>query len=407
MEKTGERALFGVSIGHAAHDTWFGLTPILLASLSSQMGISNSDIGLMLLSYQGISAIVQPFFGRLSERVGGRPLAIGSILWTTSLFSIALFVNSKLALMILIALAGFGSGAWHPQGAANATISGGKRWGATAMSIFSLGGILGTAFLGAALGGYLLEAYGRRSLLLISAITVGLALTIVRRTVPRWIAVPEKAPSQATRGQNGVAEGVFRRLLIFLLLGIAFRSLANNSLSAYIPKHLQDIGVSSATYGFVLSLFLAASALGGVVGSYVADRMGLERILVGSTLLTFGALLAFLRLEGVWSYVLLIVAGFFMGPAHTLFIVAGQRRFPQRMAMVSGAFMGFTFISGGVGTWLLGLLADRVGLGTTLGILPWAVLASALCAFFSIPRTAVQRPSKEVESATACGEETL
>ena len=69
--------------------------------------------------------------------------------------------------------------------------------------------------------------------------------------------------------------------------------------------------------------------------------------------------------------------------------------------------MGFTFISGGVGTWLLGLLADRVGLGTTLGILPWAVLASALCAFFSIPRTAVQRPSKEVESATAWGEETL
>jgi len=53
MEKTDERALFGVSIGHAAHDTWFGLTPILLASLSSQMGISNSDIGLMLLLYQG------------------------------------------------------------------------------------------------------------------------------------------------------------------------------------------------------------------------------------------------------------------------------------------------------------------------------------------------------------------
>ena len=65
--------------------------------------------------------------------------------------------------------------------------------------------------------------------------------------------------------------------------------------------------------------------------------------------------------------------------------------------MVSGVFMGFTFISGAVGAWLLGLLADRFGLGVTLGILPWAVLASALCAFLSMPRTMVQRTSEGVE----------
>ncbi|MGM0401214.1 MAG: MFS transporter, partial [Chloroflexota bacterium] len=167
MEKARRRALLGVSIGHAAHDVWFGLTPVLLAALSDQMQLTNADIGLAVLLYEGLSSLTQPLFGRLAERVGGRVLGVGAILWTTSVFSISLFVRSKTALGLCIALGGLGSGAWHPQGMANASIAGGKRWGATSTSIFSLGGTLGSALLGAALGGYILEAYGRRALLVI------------------------------------------------------------------------------------------------------------------------------------------------------------------------------------------------------------------------------------------------
>ena len=82
MRKARERALIGVSIGHGAHDSWYGVAPTLLAALSSQMRLSNSDIGLAMLLYQGISSVTQPSFGRLSERIGGRPLAVASIVWT-------------------------------------------------------------------------------------------------------------------------------------------------------------------------------------------------------------------------------------------------------------------------------------------------------------------------------------
>ena len=153
MAEGQRRTLLGVAIGHAAHDTWYGVAPILLATLSGSMQLSNSEIGLVLLLYQTVSSLTQPFFGRLSETAGGRPLAVGAILWTSLSFTGAVFSGSKAILALCIGLAGLGSGAWHPQGSANATAAGGARWGATSASLFFLGGSMGSAFLGAALGG--------------------------------------------------------------------------------------------------------------------------------------------------------------------------------------------------------------------------------------------------------------
>lgn len=380
-----KRTLLGVTIGHAAHDTWYGVAPILLASLSGQMQLSNSDIGLMLLLYQALSSVSQPFFGRLSERVGGRPLAVGAILWTTLMFSGTLFTNSKLVLASCILLAGLGSGAWHPQGAANATISGGERLGATTASIFFQGGTLGMALLGSALGGYLLNAFGRDSLLLLSFITVLVALSVVRRMVPRRVAVARGAP-RPTRPNKAIIDRRLWLPLAFLLLTTALRSLAYHSVSTYIPKYQQDLGVSPAVYGLVMSLFLIATAIGGVAGSYLADRVGLRRVLAGSMALAGVLFFPFVRIGGVWSYACLVLSGFLFGPSHTLLVVTAQRRFPQNMAVASGVFMGFNFASGAGGAWLLGLLADQVGLSAVLGTLAWALVGASLLALAAVPR---------------------
>lgn len=385
MARPRDYTLLGVTVGHAVHDAWYGVSPVLLAAVSAQMQLSNSDIGLMLLLYHVLSSVTQPFFGRLAERIGGRPLAVGSIVWTTSLFTVILFVNSKLWLGILIFLAGIGSGAWHPQGAANASRAGGERWGATAASVFFQGGMLGSALLGAALGGYLISAYGRHALVVISAITITLALTVVRRCVPRRIAQMEKHGQpvnlNGAAGTNGLGA-----VLAFLLLATAFRALTHNTLNAYVPKYQQDLGVSSAVYGLVMSAFMIATAVGGVAGSYLSDRLGMRAILAGSLFVGAIPLMLFLRTEGLVSYAFFVLCGVFEGPSHTILVVAAQRRFPQRIAMISGIFLGFTFVSGAVGAWLLGLLADRVGLHTMLGVLPWALVGAAFFSFLGTPR---------------------
>ncbi len=390
--RTLERTLAGVTIGHALHDSWYGVAPVLLAAMSAlpTFGLTNSDIGLILLFYQAISSVTQPFFGRLSERMGGRWLGVGAIIWTTLMFSGAVLAPSKLFVAICVALAGFGSGAWHPQGTANATIAGGKRYGATAAALFFTGGTLGTALLGSALGGFLLDKYGRQSLLLIAVLVLFVTLTVVRQIIPNEPTAVKKAVAS---GHSNGRDRTFWVILSLLLGGIALRSLTNTSLTTYIPKYYQDLGASPATYGGAMSLFLVAVAIGGVVGSYLADRIGLQRVLAISLSLSALCLFGFLRADGMWSYVLLALLGFWIGPSHTLFVVAGQRRFPERMAMMAGVFLGFTFVSGAGGAWVLGLVADHLGLKAVLSILPWALFAAAGCALLSVP-------NKSPEAAT-------
>ena len=53
---------------------------------------------------------------------------------------------------------------------------------------------------------------------------------------------------------------------------------------------------------------------------------------------------------------------------------------------MTGIFLGFTFVSGSGGAWLLGLLADRVGLPLVMGLLPLALVAAAIVAMVAIPK---------------------
>jgi len=390
-------ALVGESIAHAAHDTWFGLAPVLLASMSTELALKNSDIGLALLFYNAISSVTQPLFGRLAEKVGGRTLAVSAIVWTSLMFMLAVYAPAKWMLLLVLALAGFGSGAFHPQGTANATASGGGRWGATAASVFFLGGTLGASLTGSALGGFLIGTFGRRSLIIIAFITVSVALLVVRRLVPH--ALPDRedgpAPIEHSLPRQGRA---FYVPLVILLIGLALRSLTQQTMSAYVPKYEQDLGASPATYGLVLSAYLAANAIGGVLGSYLADRIGFRGVLVGSLTVAGIALFGYFVIPGLGGYVALILSGLAFGPSHTLYLVSGQRRFPGRMATVAGFMLGFTFVSGSGGAWIMGLVGDGLGLRAALGALPVMLIASAVCAACSVPS---RRQMPAVEAATA------
>ena len=372
---SNKRTLIGLAIGHGAHDTWYGVAPILLASLSGEMALSNAAIAQILLLYQLLSSFTQPFFGRLSEKIGGRPLAVISIIWTTLMFSTALFVKTTWALSLCIFLAGLGSGAFHPQAAANATAAGGQRYGATAMSLFFLGGTGGSALLGAALGGFLIDQFGRTSLLIISVVTILIALTIVRSSTPREMPVLEETEKKKSDGSKGKILWI---PVILLLLVMALRGLAQNAITTFVPKYQDDLGVIASVYGLLMSMYMIANAFGGVLGAYLADRLDFRTILtgavVGSGLLLWGANIT----EGFTSQSLFVLSGFVMGPAHTLLIRTGQRRFPSSLATASGFFMGFTFVTSAGGAWLLGLLADQRSLTLVMHMLPWIILVSGL-----------------------------
>jgi len=54
--------------------------------------------------------------------------------------------------------------------------------------------------------------------------------------------------------------------------------------------------------------------------------------------------------------------------------------------VVTGLLLGFTFVSGAGGAWLLGLVSDKTGLVPALTVLPWGLVGAALLAWVSLPR---------------------
>jgi FSR family fosmidomycin resistance protein-like MFS transporter len=157
-------------------------------------------------------------------------------------------------------------------------------------------------------------------------------------------------------------------------------------LITFLPKYYSDLGYRPAVYGVIAALFMAGSAIGGVIGGLLADRFNKRKITM-STLL--GAVLPLLMFPFVgrtaWVYLIIPLAGALTGASHSIIVVLAQRMFPQRMGMASGVILGLTFVSGAFGTFLSGFQADQMGLDamflTTAGI---AFLASILT--FHLPK---------------------
>jgi CubicO group peptidase (beta-lactamase class C family) len=77
------------------------------------------------------------------------------------------------------------------------------------------------------------------------------------------------------------------------------------------------------------------------------------------------------------------LTGVCVGGQHSVLVVHAQRLLPTGKSFASGLILGFTFASGGVGTWLGGIAADSVGLLMVMQIvtllgLPCALLAMTL-----------------------------
>jgi FSR family fosmidomycin resistance protein-like MFS transporter len=82
-----------------------------------------------------------------------------------------------------------------------------------------------------------------------------------------------------------------------------------------------------------------------------------------------------------WRFLLLLLAGFFVGMPHSVVVITAQSLFPGRRAFASGLTLGIMFFSGAVGTYLVGIVADEIGLATalqSLAILPMIAAIAAL-----------------------------
>ena len=380
-----ERPFLAVAITHFFVDVLNSSRTLLVTILAVNLGLSNAQVGIALLLYNVGSSLSQPLFGWLADRIGARWLVTGGRGWMMFFYGRAATAGDWPAL-IALTIAGLGSGAFHPTGTMVASqISDTQRTRAT--SVFFMSGQLGL-FMGPVLTGLLLGLYGRPGYLILPLLSFTAFMSgwqwlvqksaqahaeekvlATARTEPVEVAV--STPPPAAIGRKAIL------LAIIVLVGSTVSVSATN----FAPKLFTEMGLSPGAVGWLSGLFMMGSAVGGVVGGTMGDRVAGKWIIILGTLGSILPVYFYIPAEGMARFTLLLLAGFFAGMPHSILVLMVQSLLPRRRAMASGLALGFMFFSGSVGSYGLGIIADGVGLAAALqgtAVLPIIAALSAL-----------------------------
>ncbi|WP_430966540.1 MFS transporter [Spongiimicrobium sp. 2-473A-2-J] len=356
--------LYMLSFAHFVNDALQSVIPAIYPLLKNNYALSFTQVGLIALSYQLTASLFQPLVGSITDRKP-KPLAlIGGALCTLVGIAALSRANTFVWILVAVSLIGLGSAIFHPESSRVANLaSGGKR--GLAQSIFQIGGNSGSA-VGPLLVAALVIPYGQGNVLwfVVGSFFGIVALYKVGKWYSTYLTKKNLTPrQQLSTKPNQITKGRIRLSIAVLIVLIFSKYFYMASMTNYFTFYLiEKFQVSIQQSQLYLFTFLGAVAIGTYFGGPLGDRYGRKKIIWGSILgaAPFTLLLPYVGL--FWVLVLSICIGIIIASAFSAILVFAQELLPNRVGMVSGLFFGLAFGLGGVGSALLGNLADQTGI---------------------------------------------
>lgn len=374
--------LLTISFSHLLNDTLQSLIPSIYPMVKETYALSFSQVGLITLTFQLAASLMQPFIGFYTDK---RPqpysLAVGMSLTLTGLIVLALN-HSYEVLLLSVGFIGLGSSVFHPEASKVAFMASGGRRG-LAQSIFQVGGNAGSA-IGPLLAAAIIIPYGQTSILWFSLLAL-LAITLLV-VVGRWYRsnihrIKEKVGGIAKTGLV-LSKGRITVSVIILLVLIFSKYFYLACISNYYTFYLIDkFHVSVQNSQLYLFVFLFSVAAGTLFGGPLGDRFGRKYIIWFSILgaAPFTILLPYVSL--VFTSILTVFIGFILASAFSAILVYAQELLPGKVGTVAGLFFGFAFGMGGLGSALLGILADHTSIQNVFKVCSFLPLIGLLTGF--------------------------
>lgn len=356
--------LFAISFSHLLNDTIQSLIPAIYPLVKDTYNLSFSQIGLITLTFQMAASLFQPFVGLYTDKKP-QPYSLAIGMGFTLIGLITLSLSTGFYFMLLsVALIGTGSSIFHPEASRMAHAASGGRRG-LAQSIFQLGGNAGSS-IGPLLAAWIIVPYGQFSVIWFSIIAL-LAIVILS-WVGSWykgymVNLKAKHGSKLHAGINNFSRNKVIGAVIILLVLIFSKYFYMASLTSYFTFYLIDkFNVSVQTSQIYLFIFLFSVAAGTLIGGPVGDRFGRKYVIWFSILGTapFAMMLPYANL--FWTGVLIVPIGMILASAFSAILVYAQELIPGKVGLVAGLFFGFAFGMGGIGSALLGKLADSTSI---------------------------------------------
>lgn len=374
--------LFAISTSHFLNDMLQSVIQSAYPLLKQNYQLSFSQVGLITFVFQVTASILQPFVGNYTDK-HPRPYSFVAGM-TISLIGILLlaFAHGFAMLLVAAALIGIGSSIFHPEASKVAYFaSGGKR--GLAQSIFQLGGNGGSA-IGPLLVAAIVMPYGQGNIawFVLFAILGIIILSKVGTWYKDHLNMRATKKTQSSENIHALPKSKIVISITILLVLIFSKYFYMAGLSSYFTFYLIDkFHVSIQESQLYLFIFLGSVAAGTLLGGSLGDKFG-RKIVIWVSILgaaPFTLLLPYANL--FWTGVLAAIIGVIIASAFSAILVYAQELLPGKIGMVSGLFFGFAFGMGGLGSALLGLLADHTSIEYVFKICAYLPLLGIITVF--------------------------
>ncbi len=346
-----------VALAHGLNDAYAAFVPPLLPRLMDRLGLSIALAATVAMTYSLASSLLQPVLGYLADRYGRRAFLVAGPLLSGVFVSLLGWAPSLPVLIVVLALGGLGSAAFHPPGASYAARVTEGRGSGVRYSVFSFGGSAGYA-LGPLVAVTLVGKLGMEGLWV--AMIPVLVLTPLL-----WVNLPSGRSERTAHLPPGPTEllGLLAGPLGLVFGVSALVGWAQRTFLTLEPIIVNRAGGSEALGAVTLSVYLAAQAGGTLMGGYLADRVDRRRLLVALCALALPAHMAAVGLAPGSAGALTgaALAGFFGMAVLPPVVVTAQEILPRSAAVGSGIVMGLAWAAASVGVLVTGAFADAVG----------------------------------------------